>query len=71
MKALEHVINFFSDKCLVMDDMKHNITGRMQQLPQVATLRQTNAEKLEKAKSLLGSNWILHKDNSIKRKEGV
>ena len=71
MKALEHVINFFSDKCLVMEDMKHNITGRMQHLPQVVALQQANAEKLEKAKEMLGSNWILHKDNGIKRKEGV
>jgi hypothetical protein len=77
MKALEHVINFFSDKCLVMDDMKHNITGRMQHLSPIATLQQANAEKLEKAKEILGSNWILHKDSTfvkeipIKHKEGV
>ncbi len=71
MKTLEHIINFFSDKCLVMDDMKHNITGRMQNLSPVATLQQANAEKLEKAKEVLGTSWILHKDNSIKRKEGV
>lgn len=27
-----------------------------------------NAEKLEEAKKYLGSKWILHKENSIKRK---
>ena len=75
MKALEHVINFFSDKCLVMEDMKHNITGRMQHLPQVVALQQANAEKLEKAKEMLGSNWLLHKEstfvkeNTVTRKE--
>lgn len=75
MKALEHIINFFSDKCLVMDDVKHNIAGRMQHLSPITTLQQANAEKLEKAKEMLGSNWILHKEstfvkeNTIKRKE--
>ena len=71
MKALEHVINFFSDKCLVMEDMKHNITGRMQHLPQVVALQQANAEKLEKAKEMLGTSWILHPVHKVKRKEGV
>ena len=71
MKALEHVINFFSDKCLVMEDMKHNITGRMQHLPQVVALQQANAEKLEKAKEMLGVKYILHPVHSVKRKEGV
>lgn len=70
-------LNFFKAKCMVSDDAAHNLTGQMQGLPQVATLQQANAEKLEKAKEILGSNWILHKDSTfvkeipIKRKEGV
>lgn len=71
MKAMEHVINFFSEKCLVMDDMKHNITGRMQNLSPIAALQQANAEKLEKAKETLGVKYILHPVHSVKRKEGV
>lgn len=66
-----NIMNFFKAKCMVSDDAAHNLTGHMQGLPQVAALQQANAEKLEKAKDMLGSSWILHKDNSIKRKEGV
>lgn len=68
MKTIEHIINFFSDKCLVMEDMKHNITGKMQHLSPIATLQQANAEKLEKAKEKLGTSWILHPVHSVKRK---
>jgi hypothetical protein len=54
-----------------MDDMKHNITGRMQDLSPIATLQQANAEKLEKAKELLGVKYILHPVHSVKRKENL
>ena len=66
-----NIMNFFKDKCMIADDNSSTITNLMQGLPQIATLQQANAEKLEKAKKILGSNWILHKENSIKRKEGV
>lgn len=68
MSTLEHIINFFSDKCLVMDDTKHNITGRMQHLSPIIALQQANAEKLERAKETLGTSWILHPVHSVKRK---
>jgi len=71
MKTLEPVRNFFKDKDMVADDKEHTITNLMQHLSPIATLQQANAEKLEKAKEMLGSSWILHKDNAIKRKEGV
>lgn len=64
-------MNFFKDKCMIADDNSSTITNLMQHLPQVVALQQANAEKLEKAKEVLGTSWILHKDNSIKRKEGV
>lgn len=72
-----NIMNFFKDKCMIADDNSSTITNLMQGLPQVAALQQANAEKLEKAKEKLGSNWLLHKnstfvkDNSIKRKESV
>mgnify|MGYP003505202377 CR=1 FL=1 len=75
MKTLEPVRNFFKDKDMVADDKKHTITDLMQHLSPIAALQQANAEKLEKAKEILGSNWILHKEstfvkeNTIKRKE--
>ena len=64
-----NIMNFFKDKCMIADDNASTITNLMQGLPQVATLQQANAEKLEKAKEMLGSNWILHKDNAVTRKE--
>ena len=66
-----NIMNFFKAKCMVSDDQAHNLTGCMQHLPPITTLQQANAEKLAKAKEMLGASWILHKDNSIKRKEGV
>lgn len=63
-----NIMNFFKDKCMIADDNSSTITNLMQGLPQVASLQQANAEKLEKAKGVLGSNWILHKDNSVTRK---
>ena len=63
--------NPFKEKNMCMEDAKHNITGFMQHLSPIATLQQANAEKLEKAKEMLGSNWILHKDNAVTRKEAV
>lgn len=66
-----NIMNFFKDKCMIASDNANTITNLMQGLPQIATLQQANAEKLEKAKDVLGSKWILHKANSIKRKEGV
>lgn len=77
MKTLEPVRNFFKDKDMVADDKKHTITDLMQHLSPIATLQQVNAEKLEKAKEMLGTSWILHKNstfvkkNTIKYKEGV
>ena len=71
------IMNFFKDKCMIASDNANTITNLMQGLPQVVALQQANAEKLEKAKEVLGSNWILHKDSTfvkeipIKRKEGV
>lgn len=71
------IYNPFKEKNMCMEDAKHNITGFMQHLSPIATLQQANAEKLEKAKKILGSNWILHKDSTfvkeipIKCKEGV
>jgi len=64
-------MNFFLGKCPSHSDMKHNITGRMQDLSPIATLQQANAEKLEKAKELLGVKYILHPVHSVKRKENV
>ena len=64
-----------NDKCMIADDNASTITNLMQGLPQVATLQQANAEKLEKAKEMLGSNWLLHKEstfvkeNTVTRKE--
>ena len=72
-----NIMNFFKAKCMIADDNSSTITNLMQGLPQVLALQQANAEKLEKAKKILGSNWILHKDSTfvkeipIKRKEGV
>ena len=66
-----NIMNFFKAKCMVSDDAAHNLTGFMQHLSPIATLQQANAEKLEKAKEMLGTSWILHKANSIKRKEGI
>lgn len=66
-----NIMNFFKDKCMIADDNSSTITNLMQGLSPLATLQQANAEKLEKAKEMLGSSWILHKDNSIKRKESV
>ena len=72
-----NIMNFFKDKCMIADDNSATITNLMQGLPQVVALQQANAEKLEKAKEMLGSNWILHKDSTfvkeipIKCKEGV
>ena len=69
------IMNFFKAKCMIADDNSSTITNLMQGLPQVTALQQANAEKLEKAKEMLGSNWLLHKDStfvkeiSIKRKE--
>lgn len=68
MKTLEPVRSFFKDKDMVADDKKHTITDLMQHLSPIAALQQANAEKLEKAKEMLGSNWILHKDNAVTRK---
>ena len=53
---------------MIASDNANTITNLMQGLPQVAILQQANAEKLEKAKEKLGSNWILHKDNAVTRK---
>jgi len=66
-----NIMNFFKDKCMIADDNASTITNLMQGLPQVATLQQANAEKLEKAKEKLGSNWLLHKDHAVTRKEAV
>jgi len=65
------IMNFFKDKCMIASDNANTITNLMQGLPQVAALQQANAEKLEKAKEMLGSSWILHKDNAVTRKEAV
>lgn len=65
------IIDFFNGKCPSQRDNTNTITNLMQGLPQVVTLQRANAEKLEKAKEMLGTSWILHKNNSIKRKEGV
>lgn len=64
-----NIYNPFKEKNLCMDDMKHNITGRMQDLIPLATLQQANAEKLEKAKELLGIKYILHPIHFVTRKE--
>lgn len=66
-----NIMNFFKDKCMIASDNANTITNLMQGLPQVAALQQANAEKLEKAKEKLGSNWLLHKDNAVTRKEAV
>lgn len=77
MTKMERLIELATGKCPTIEDMKYDITGKMQHLPPISALQQANAEKLEKAKERLGSNWILHKDstfvkeNTIKRKEGV
>lgn len=71
MTKIERMIELATGKCPTIEDVKYDITGKMQHLSPVATLQQANAEKLEKAKEVLGTSWILHKDNSIKRKEGV
>ena len=63
-----NIMNFFKAKCMIADDNSSTITNLMQGLPQIATLQQVNAEKLEKSKEVLGTTWILHRDNSIKRK---
>ena len=63
-----NIMNFFKDKCMIASDNANTITNLMQGLPKVSALQQANAEKLEKAKGVLGSNWILHKDNSVIRK---
>lgn len=66
-----NIMNFFKAKCMIASDNANTVTNLMQGLPQVAALQQANAEKLEKAKEMLGSSWILHKDNAVTRKEGV
>ena len=69
------IIDFFNGKCPSQRDNSSTITNLMQGLPAVTALQQANAEKLEKAKEMLGSNWVLHKEstfvkeNTIKRKE--
>ena len=71
MNTLEHIMNFFKDKCMIADDNSSTITNLMQGLPQVASLQRANAEKLEKAKEMLGVKYILHPVHSVKRKEVV
>lgn len=65
------IMNFFKDKCMIASDNANTITNLMQGLPQVAALQQANAEKLEKAKEMLGVKYILHPVHSVKRKESV
>ena len=64
-----NIMNFFKDKCMIASDNASTITNLMQGLPKVSALQQANTEKLEKAKEMLGSNWILHKDNAVTRKD--
>ena len=66
-----NITNFFKDKCMIADDNTNTITNLMQGLPQVVALQQANAEKLEKAKEMLGVKYILHPVHSVKRKEVV
>ena len=66
-----NIMNFFKDKCMIADDNANTITNLMQGLPQVATLQQANAEKLEKAKEKLGSNLILHKESTFVKENTV
>ena len=63
-----NIYNPFKEENLCMEDSKHNITGHMQHLSTISALQQANAEKLEKVKEMLGTSWVLHKANSVKRK---
>lgn len=65
------ILNFFKSKCMVSDDIAHNITNRITFQPSMEDLQQRNAQKLEQAKSYMGTKWLLHPDNSPKRKEAV
>ena len=71
MNKMERLIELATGKCPTIEDMRYDITGKMQHLSPITTLQQANAEKLEKAKEMLGTSWILHKVNSVKRKEVV
>lgn len=64
-----NIYNPFKEKNMCMEDVKHNITGFMQGLSPLEILQQANAEKLERAKEMLGTSWILHKDNAVTRKD--
>lgn len=66
-----NIMNFFKEKCMITSDNANTITNLMQGLSPSQALYQANAEKLEKAKETLGSNWILHKNNAVTRKEVV
>ena len=64
-----NILNFFKAKCMVSDDIAHNITNRITFMPSVQDLQERNAVKLEKAKQYMGTKWILHPANATKRKE--
>lgn len=66
-----NIMNFFKDKCMIADDNASTITNLMQGLPQVVALQQANAEKLEKAKEMLGSNWVLHKESTFVKEDTI
>ena len=66
-----NIMNFFKDKCMIASDNANTITNLMQGLPKVSALQQANAEKLEKAKEKLGSNWILHKNSTFVKENTV
>ena len=65
------IMNFFKDKCMIASDNASTITNLMQGLPKVSALQQANTEKLEKAKEMLGSNWLLHKESTFVKENTV
>ena len=71
MKALEHIINFFKDKCMVMDDIANNLTNDMYDVQTIAELQERNKQKLQKAKEQMGTLYILHPVHKIKLKGSV
>lgn len=65
------ILNFFKAKCMVSDDIAHNITNRITFQPSTEDLRQRNEQKLEQAKAYMGQKWILHPANATKRKDAT
>ena len=71
IKPLEYIMNFFKDKCMVMDDIAHNLTNNMYNVPTITELQERNMQKLQKAKEQMGTLYILHPVHNVKRKGNV